>query len=65
MVQAKGVLPRGDDREVLYRNPRTCGYFVGVKLSGGLDRAMAEQWLARVDALVDDLVVREDPKAGQ
>jgi deferrochelatase/peroxidase EfeB len=65
MVQAKGILPRGDDREVLYRNPRTCGYFVGVKLSPGLDRPAAEQWLARVDSLVDSLVSREDPKEGE
>lgn len=65
MVQAKGILPRGDDREVLYRNPRTCGYFIGVKLAAGIDRPAAEQWLAHVDSLVDALVMREDPETGE
>jgi len=58
MAQAKGILPRGDDREVLYKNPRTCGYFIGLTLTPGLDRAGAEAWLARVGPLVDQLVMR-------
>lgn len=58
MAQAKGVLPRRDDREVLYRNPRTCGYFVGVKLDPSIDRPRAEAWLARASKLVDELVAR-------
>lgn len=40
MAQAKGVLPtKGDDREVLYKNPRTCGYFIGVRLVADLSIA--------------------------
>jgi len=36
MSQAKGVLPtRKEDREVLYANPRTCGYFIGVRFATG------------------------------
>jgi Dyp-type peroxidase family len=58
MAQAKGVLPRREDREVLYRNPRTCGYFIGVRLDPAIDRARAEAWLASVDPLVDELVER-------
>jgi deferrochelatase/peroxidase EfeB len=58
VAQAKGILPRGRDREVLYKNPRTCGYFIGVALSAGLDRAGAEAWLTRVGQMVDELVTR-------
>lgn len=65
MTQAKGILPWAEDREVLYCNPRTCGFFIGIKLSAGLDRPTVEQWLAEVDALIDALVAREAPPPGQ
>lgn len=65
MARAKGVLPRGDDREVLYRNPKMCGYFVGVKLDPALDRPAAEAWLTALSALVDELVAREEPQPGE
>jgi Dyp-type peroxidase family len=58
MAQAKGVLPRGDDKDVLYKNPRTCGYFIGVKLDPALDRARLEVWLSRADAAIAGLVER-------
>src|SRR5581483_1575521 len=65
MAQAKGVLPRRDDREVLYKNPRTCGYFIGVKLDPTLDRARAEAWLGNASQLVDKLVTRLPAKNGE
>lgn len=65
MPQAKGVLPRRDDREVLYKNPQTCGYFVAVRLDPGMDRAALEAWLDRTSGLVDALVAREPAAAGQ
>lgn len=65
MAQAKGVLPRGDDREVLYRSPRACGYFVGVRLDPAADEPTVRQWLAAVQELVDDLVRREPDSGGQ
>jgi Dyp-type peroxidase family len=65
MTQAKGILPRGEDREVLYKNPRTGGYFIAVKLDPGLDRARIQAWLERVDRLVDELVAREPATDGQ
>lgn len=65
MPQAKGVLPRRDDREVLYKNPQTCGYFVAVRLNPGMDRAALEAWLDRTSGLVDALVAREPAAAGQ
>jgi Dyp-type peroxidase family len=58
LSQAKGVLPRDEDREILYRNPRTCGYFVGVHLDSAMDRPRAVAWVTRVSALVDELVAR-------
>jgi Dyp-type peroxidase family len=58
LSQAKGVLPRDEDREILYRNPRTCGYFIGVQLDTAMDRPRAEAWTKRVSALVDELVAR-------
>jgi Dyp-type peroxidase family len=64
MAQAKGVLPRSEDREVLYANPRACGYFIGVRLDPGIDRARAEAWLSAVSLLVDELVARLPPMAG-
>jgi deferrochelatase/peroxidase EfeB len=65
MAQAKGILPRREDREVLYKNPRTCGYFIAVKLDPGIDRERAEAWLAKVSELVDALVVRLPPNANE
>lgn len=65
MTQAKGIMPRGEDRTVLYRNPRTCGYFVGITLSPGLDRPGVEAWLTQVDAAIAMLVAREEPDRGQ
>lgn len=66
MSQAKGVLPtRGEDREVLYRNPQTCGYFVAARLDLGLDRERLGQWLSSVSALVDALVARGPAEPGK
>lgn len=65
MAQAKGILPRRDDRELLYKNPRTCGYFVAVKLDPAIDRARAEAWLEAVSGLVDELVERLPPEEGE
>lgn len=66
MSQAKGVLPtRGEDREVLYRNPQTCGYFMAAGLDPGMDRERLGQWLASVSALVDALVARGPARSGK
>jgi Dyp-type peroxidase family len=65
MAQAKGILPRRDDREVLYKNPRTCGYFIGITLDPTMDRARAETWLTRISELVDELVARLPAKEGE
>jgi Dyp-type peroxidase family len=65
MTQAKGVLPRGEDREVLYKNPQTCGYFIGVKLDQAIDRSRIEAWFAQVDRLVAQLVERLPATKGQ
>lgn len=65
MAQAKGILPRSDDREVLYKNPRTCGYFIGVTLDPAMDRLRLEAWLQTVSPLVDQLVARLPAKEGQ
>lgn len=65
MAQAKGILPYDEDRGVLYRNPRTCGYFIGTRLVPGLDRPGVEEWLAGVDGLIEALVAREAPRNGQ
>jgi len=48
VTQAKGILPRNEDREVLYQSPLTCGYFIAVKLDPGLTRERAETWLCAV-----------------
>lgn len=59
MAQAKGVLPtRAEDREVLYKNPLMCGYFIGVKLDPTIDRTRLEGWLGAVDRLIEQLVSR-------
>src|SRR3954453_658014 len=60
MAQAKGVLPRDEDREVLYRNPRTCGYFVWIRLRPDLDRAAAQAWFEAISPDVDELVARDE-----
>jgi len=65
MAQAKGILPRRDDREVLYRNPQMCGYFVAVKLDPTIDRPRTEAWLNRVSGLVDELVARLPVEEGE
>src|SRR6266550_3872431 len=65
MAQAKGILPRRDDREVLYKNPQTCGYFVAVKLDPAIDRPRAEAWLGVVSGLVDELVERLPAERGE
>lgn len=66
MSQAKGVLPtKGDDREVLYASPRTCGYFIGIRLAGDPPLDKVQAWLSTVSAAVDKLVQREQPRHGQ
>lgn len=65
MAQAKGILPRRDDRAVLYKNPQMCGYFIAVKLDPTMDRARLDAWLSSVSQLVDGLVVRLPAKVGQ
>lgn len=65
MTQAKGILPRDEDREVLYKNPRTGGFFVSVKLDPAMDRARLEAFLISVSGLVDKLVAREVAKPGE
>src|SRR6266511_5005740 len=65
MAQSKGILPRSDDREVLYKNPRTSGYFIAVRLDPAIDRARVEAWLAQVSGLVDQLVARLPPREGE
>jgi Dyp-type peroxidase family len=65
VAQAKGILPRGEDRLVLYKSPRACGYFVSVKLDAAIDRARTETFLKTLSALVDELVARGAAAAGQ
>jgi Dyp-type peroxidase family len=65
VAQAKGVLPRGEDKDVLYKNPETCGYFVSVKLDPAIDRGRAQAWFAEVGKLVGELVERLPAKRGQ
>lgn len=64
MAQAKGVLPRRDDREVLYANPEMCGYFVGVQLDPLLDRGGIEEFTTQASGLIDQLVARVDTSRG-
>jgi Dyp-type peroxidase family len=56
--QAKGVLPRDDERDLL-RDPETCGYFIWARLTPDLDRHAAEQWFQTVSTLVEALVDRD------
>jgi Dyp-type peroxidase family len=65
MTQAKGVIPRGEDKEVLYKNPEMCGYFIAVKLSPDLDRPGVETWLSSVDGLIARLVERLPAETGE
>jgi Dyp-type peroxidase family len=55
MGQAKGVLPRRDDADVL-KDPRAGGYFIATLLADTLDRPGAEAWLRELTGLVDELV---------
>ena len=64
MAQAKGILPRGDDRDVLYKSPRACGYFVAVKLDPTIDRVRTEAFLTKLSGFVDQLVARGPALAG-
>jgi deferrochelatase/peroxidase EfeB len=64
MAQAKGVIPRGEDKELLYKNPQTCGYFVFAKLDPTLDRAGLEGLFGSLDQLIAALVEREASTAG-
>jgi Dyp-type peroxidase family len=64
--QAKGVLPtKEDDRQVLYKNPRACGYFIGVQLAAEITRDQIATWLAAVDGAIAALVKRESPADGR
>ena len=58
-MQAKGIIARGDDREVL-RDPSTSGYFIGVSLDASLDRSGVVASLAGLSRLIDELVARVD-----
>jgi len=60
MAQAKGILPRREDREVLWKSPRACGYFIAVKLDPTIDRPRVEALLGKISALVDALVARAE-----
>jgi Dyp-type peroxidase family len=64
MAQAKGILPRGEDRDVLYNSPRACGYFIAVKLDPAIDRPRTETFLTSLSKLVDELVARAPTQAG-
>ncbi|MFC7500912.1 Dyp-type peroxidase [Nocardioides sp. GCM10030258] len=57
MAQSKGVLPRREDREVLYANPETSAYFVGVRLASPTSDLLRE-WFGLVDIAVNNLVAR-------
>lgn len=65
MTQAKGILARRrEETESLYRNPKMCGYFVGVTLRPDLDRAGLEAWLRPISKAVDELVARLPAEPG-
>lgn len=59
MTQAKGVLPRREDRGVLWKNPHTCGYFLWAWLDPAMDGAGAEGWFRQISPAVDALVARQ------
>ena len=60
MPQAQGVLPKGDDREVLYKNPAMAGFFVGATLRPDAAPDLIQQWIGVVNAAVDTLVARSE-----
>jgi Dyp-type peroxidase family len=63
VAQAKGVLPnKEDDREVLYKNPRTCGYFIPIRVRPEVTPEQFQNWLSTLDQAVDALVARDKPK---
>lgn len=64
MAQAKGVIPRLEDKELLYKNPQTCGYFILAKLDPALTRPDFEALLGSLDQLIAVLVEREAPEGG-
>lgn len=55
MAQAKGILPRHGETDVM-RDKRSNGYFLDVTLRQELDRAAAIAWLADLQRMVDELV---------
>lgn len=66
MAQAKGVLPnKEDDREVLYKNPRTCGYFISIRMRPDVTLEQFQTWLSSLDQAVDALVARAEPTGGK
>jgi len=66
MAQAKGVLPnKEDDREVLYKNPRTCGYFITIRMRPDVTVEQVQAWLSALDQAVDALVARAEPTGGK
>jgi Dyp-type peroxidase family len=65
VAQAKGILPKGQDRDVLYKNPRACGYFVAVKLDPAIDRERTKAFLNALSNLTDELVARLPLAAGE
>lgn len=65
MAQAKGVLPnKEDDREVLYKNPRTCGYFIPIRLRSEVTPEQFQAWVSTLDQAVNALVARAEPVGG-
>jgi Dyp-type peroxidase family len=66
MAQAKGVLPnKEDDRAVLYKNPRTCGYFIPIRVRPDVTLEQVRIWLSSLDQAVDALVARAEPTDGK
>ncbi|PZS24621.1 MAG: hypothetical protein DLM58_24345 [Pseudonocardiales bacterium] len=66
MSQAKGVLPtRAEERDLLYKNPRACGYFIGVTLADGATLEQLSAWLKAVDRAIETLVAREPAEGGK
>lgn len=66
MAQAKGVLPsKKDDREVLYKNPRTCGYFIPIRLRPDTSAGQIQAWFSSLDQAIDTLVQRAEPTSGK
>ena len=60
MAQAKGILPRPDDRVI--KNPAANGYLIAVGLKPDITRPEVEAWLRdTVTPLVDELVAKVAP----